>query len=125
MPFDLTLFPRPIRYPVRTNIIVHFLLVSLSPCLSLKSVSKHPGVKKFLYADDGLTVYEKLTFDLQSKGVPTLHLFEKEWMAEVKQGSSDSLHSISLEGFSFAELHKLMALLVSFPFPSFSTVAVF
>ena len=36
-------------------------------------LSKYPEVKKFLFSNDGLTVYENLTFDLQKKGIPTLH----------------------------------------------------
>ena len=35
-------------------------------------------MKEFLYAQNGLPIYEALSFDVQRKGVPTLHLFSTE-----------------------------------------------
>ena len=35
-------------------------------------------MKEFLYAQNGLAIYEALSFDVQRKGVPTLHLFSTE-----------------------------------------------
>merc|ERR1711977_189448 len=64
-------------------------------------LSKHPGVKKFLYAEDGLVVYERLTFDMRQKGVPTLHLYTKE-------NSEESFFQHDLSHFTFQEVHKLV-----------------
>ncbi|QDZ21178.1 hypothetical protein A3770_05p36960 [Chloropicon primus] len=68
-----------------------------------QEVSKHPGVKKFLYSEDGLVVYENLSFEMRHKVKPTLHLYA--------QGATDSFHQQSLENFTFQELHKLMHLI--------------
>lgn len=43
-----------------------------------------------------------MSFDVQRKGVPTLHLFSTE-------NSEESYHRIVLADFSFDELHLLMS----------------
>lgn len=62
-------------------------------------MSKHPAVKKFLYSEDGVTIYESLSFDLKAKGIPTLHLYDKD---------GEELHSQVLADFSVDEIHKLV-----------------
>ena len=96
-------------------------------------------MKEFLYAQNGLAIYEALSFDVQRKGVPTLHLFSTEVSARFlffsnsffglwsrlralltllrhsfspcshAQNSEESYHRIVLADFSFDELHLLMS----------------
>lgn len=94
-------------------------------------------MKEFLYAQNGLAIYEALSFDVQRKGVPTLHLFSTEVSARTfffsisffglwsrlralltllrhsfspcSQNSEESYHRIVLADFSFDELHLLMS----------------
>ena len=62
-------------------------------------------MKEFLYAQNGLAIYEALSFDVQRKGVPTLHLFSTEVSARTFLFFSNSFFGL------WSRLRALLTLL--------------